>query len=400
MPPLELVDAEALCFHRMSKQVTMPALMGSSARVESIGALGHFVIDAGHLDGDAGLQIIEGEIDSATSIVPGAICRISDEDALVRRRGIPKDFSDVPGAIGIVDEQAIAKRIQLAACSKQSFGRRALHVRFRLGVDRFTEKIPFAGVANIEMNRAIEPGMVDQIRLEKFARFMRRLGGKSLPSQYAERLPGSNVKDAALDRLAGKAFENDAAGLNLSGLAGSIACEDSLLSVVQAGVGEVEDVRSNFGERSEVEPLDQRGELAVFLKNIQLVVIPSIFADESFPAGGDCRGLVQGNALEETVLDANAVGDRADLQAVAQAVVFDEGISGLTEPHLLATRDAAKIQLAICGNEIHGGVACPIVPFQLANPFWGNRGSLGNFRQGPVLLRGEHEAKGHFSYVA
>src|SRR5437899_2908395 len=241
------------------------------------------------------------------------MCRISDEDALVLGGGIPKDFGDVPGTVRIVDEQAIAERIQLAACSKQSFGCGALHVGFRLGVDRFTEKIAFGSVANIEMNRGIERRKVDQVRLEKLARFMRRLGSKSLPSQYAERLLGTNVKDAALDRAEGKAFENDAADFNLSGLAGGVACEDGLLSVVQAGVGEVEDVGSNLGKQSEVEPLDQRGELAVFLKNIQLVVVPSKFADESLPLRRDGRGLVQGNAFEEMVADANAVGDRGDL---------------------------------------------------------------------------------------
>ena len=76
---------------------------------------------------------------------------------------------------------------------------------------------------------------------------------------------------------------------------------------------EIEDGRSNFGKGGEVEPLDECRELAVFLKNIQGIVIPSIFADESLPPRRDGRGLVQGNAFEEMVADANAVRNWCDL---------------------------------------------------------------------------------------
>ena len=123
------------------------------------------------------------------------------------------------------------------------------------------------------MNRGIEGSKVNQVRVEKRARFMRRLGRKSLLRQFAERPLGANVKDATFDRAEGTAFEDDSADFDLSGLAGGVACKNGLLSIVEAGVGEVEDVGSNFGKRIEVEPLNERGELAVFFKNVQFLIV-------------------------------------------------------------------------------------------------------------------------------
>src|SRR5439155_13965095 len=119
-----------------------------------------------------------------------------------------------PRTVGVVDEQAIAKRVQLPACSKQSFGCGALHVGFRLRVNGLTKKIVFGGLSNIEMNRRIERREIDQVGLEKVARFMRRLGRESLLGQVSERFLRAGMKDAALDRTEETALKNDAANFN------------------------------------------------------------------------------------------------------------------------------------------------------------------------------------------
>ena len=82
------------------------------------------------------------------------------------------------------------------------------------------------------MNRRIERREIDQVGLEKVARFMRRLGRESLLGQVSERFLRAGMKDAALDRTEETALKNDAANFNLSGLAGSVASEDRLLAVI------------------------------------------------------------------------------------------------------------------------------------------------------------------------
>src|ERR1700704_6611614 len=122
MPPLEFVDIETLGFHCVAKQIAVPTLEGGAAGVEGIRALGHFVVDAGHFDSLARFQIVEGEIDGASAVMSRAVCRVSDEDTLVLGSGVPKDLGDVPGTVGVVDEQAIAEGIQLMAFAEERLG--------------------------------------------------------------------------------------------------------------------------------------------------------------------------------------------------------------------------------------------------------------------------------------
>src|SRR5262249_30924074 len=137
---------------------------------------------------------------------------------------------------------------------------------------------------------------------------MRRLSGKRLFGQDSERLLRVDVKDAALNRTERTALENNAAHFDLGGLAGSVTSKDSLLTVVPPGVGKIDDVGTDLGKRSKIEPLDKRSQHAAFFKDVQLVVVPAILADETVPARRHGRGLACGNAFHETVVDANAVG--------------------------------------------------------------------------------------------
>src|SRR5580700_12253765 len=80
VPPFVLVDGEARGFHGAAKQVAMPALERSAARIVGEGTRRHFVISAGHFDGLTGSEIVEREINGTAAIVARAFGRIGDED--------------------------------------------------------------------------------------------------------------------------------------------------------------------------------------------------------------------------------------------------------------------------------------------------------------------------------
>src|SRR5580700_6051535 len=126
VPPFVLVDGEALGFHGTAKQVAMPALERSAARIVGEGARRHFIISAGHFDGLAGSEIVECEIDGAAAIVARAFGGIGDEDLAFGGSGVPEDLGDVPGAIGVVYEQAVAEGLEFREGANESFSGGAL----------------------------------------------------------------------------------------------------------------------------------------------------------------------------------------------------------------------------------------------------------------------------------
>jgi hypothetical protein len=87
----------------------MPSLKRSAAGIIGKRARRHFIIGAGHFDGFSGRQIIERQIDSAATVVARTLRGIGDENLAFGRGGIPEDFRDVPGTVGVVDQQAVAE---------------------------------------------------------------------------------------------------------------------------------------------------------------------------------------------------------------------------------------------------------------------------------------------------
>src|SRR5438132_10126019 len=73
VPPLGFIDREPFRLHRPSQQLSMPTLERSAARIIRISAIGGFVVGADHLDGLAGLQIVERQVNRTTSIVTRAL---------------------------------------------------------------------------------------------------------------------------------------------------------------------------------------------------------------------------------------------------------------------------------------------------------------------------------------
>jgi hypothetical protein len=57
--------------------------------------------------------------------VTRAFGRIGDELMFVRRRSVPEYLRDIPGAIGIEDQKAVALLQQIALRAQQGFGRGA-----------------------------------------------------------------------------------------------------------------------------------------------------------------------------------------------------------------------------------------------------------------------------------
>src|SRR5436190_10955510 len=92
VPPLGGINGKALAFHGSAKQIAAGAGFGVATGVVRIGALGKFVVAAGHLSFAAGLEVVKTDVRGAAAIVFGAFAWISDEFdfALFWRGRIPE----------------------------------------------------------------------------------------------------------------------------------------------------------------------------------------------------------------------------------------------------------------------------------------------------------------------
>src|SRR5271163_3023453 len=174
VPPLMLVDGEALGFHGAAKQIAVPALERSAAGIIRERSRRHFIVRARHLDGLARGEIVEREIDSAAAIVARTLRWIGDEDFAFGRSGVPENFGDVPGTIGVMNQQAVPERPKFVEGADKSFGGRSLQKRASLRVDRRTKKIVRGGVTDVEMDSGIKSSQFDELRLAKVAVFVGR----------------------------------------------------------------------------------------------------------------------------------------------------------------------------------------------------------------------------------
>src|SRR5712671_626113 len=163
MPPLVIVDCEAFGLHGPAEEVAMPALQGSSAGIIGKRTRGHFVVSAGHLDGFAGFQIVQSEIDGAATIVSRALRGVGDEYLTLVGRSVPENLGHVPGAVSVVNEQAVAETFEMKKSAHKSFGCGALEKGAGLRVDRGAEEVVGRGIADVEVNGGVEWCKVDKI---------------------------------------------------------------------------------------------------------------------------------------------------------------------------------------------------------------------------------------------
>src|SRR6266851_2408500 len=219
MPPFVLVHGEAFGLHGPAEQVSMPAQQGSSAGIIWERTRGHLVVGAGHFDGLAGFQFVQREIDGAAAIVPGALGGIGDKDFVLGRGCVPENFRYVPGAIGIVDEQGVAQRLESKQCAQQSVSGGALEKGAGLRVDRRAEEIVGGGVANIEMNAGVEGRQVYEVGVPELPILVRRRGGQRFLAKVFYRARELDAEDLALFGAKRPAWKREVAEGNAYGVA-------------------------------------------------------------------------------------------------------------------------------------------------------------------------------------
>src|SRR5215467_8141688 len=285
VPPLEIVNREALTLHGAAQQLTMPPGERRAAGIIRIRARGHLIIEAHHLGRLPGFQVVQGQVDRAPAVVARALSGIRDEDAFVGWRAVPKHFCDIPGAVGIVDQQAVAHGVQLLMGAQQRFRGGALHESLRLPIKDSAHEIVGRGVADIELDGGIERRKLYQIGLAEIAGFRGRLCRHRPAAQLLDWFERLDMSASLI--LTGNlpSRERDAAaedGFSSSALIA--AMKRQRFPVVQTPIWKAEDIGRNFFERVVVVPLNKRGELAVLFENVQRVVIPAVFADQAAAA--------------------------------------------------------------------------------------------------------------------
>src|SRR6266404_2866025 len=174
MPPLGLVYRKAFRLHGAAKQFAVPTLERSATGIIGEGTRRHFVVGSGHFDGFASRQVVECEIDGAAAVVARALRGIRNKDFAFRRSGVPENFRDVPRAIGVVDQQAVAEGLEFLLDAEEGIGSGTLQKGAGLRIDGSAEKVVGGGVANIQVNGRIAKGQFDQFRFSKRASFLRR----------------------------------------------------------------------------------------------------------------------------------------------------------------------------------------------------------------------------------
>src|SRR5258708_6536663 len=134
----------------------MPTLQRSATGIIGEGTLGHLVVCAGHLDGLAGFQIVQSEIDSAATIVARALRGIGDKDFAFRWGRLPEDLRYVPGAVRVMNQQGVSVRLKAMHRANEGFSRGALKEGPGLRIDGSAQEIVGSGVADIHVDCGVE----------------------------------------------------------------------------------------------------------------------------------------------------------------------------------------------------------------------------------------------------
>jgi hypothetical protein len=125
--------------------------------------------------------------------VAGACSRVGDEIVGFGRSGIPENLGDIPGAICIVDQQAISKGLEFAEDAEKGIGGGALEKSTSLGIDRCGEEIVGLRVTDIEVNGGIESSEFDEVGFAKGTGLAGRRGGEGGGAELIEGFRRSDV---------------------------------------------------------------------------------------------------------------------------------------------------------------------------------------------------------------
>jgi hypothetical protein len=102
----------------------------------------------------------------------------------VRRRGIPEHLGDIPGTVGIENQQAVALLQQLAMRAQHRLRRGTLQESARRRVDRRAQEVVRGRVADVQLDARIERGKVHQVGLPEAALLRGRLGRERFNAQF------------------------------------------------------------------------------------------------------------------------------------------------------------------------------------------------------------------------
>lgn len=387
MPPFRVVDAKALGFHGTAQKFTIEASQRRASRIVRIGTLRHFIISARHLERLACLEVVESEVDGATTVVAGALGGIGDEDMLVFGSSVPEDFGDVPGAVGVVDEEPEAVFREFAVGAEQGFGSGALEEGAGLRVEWDSEEVGGVGVADIEFDGAIERAEFDEFRRAEGAFFGGRGGGERC---FAKRFDGFDGGDAEI-----AVFGRGAFGKENSPDPGALPGEGQRFTVVQSPAGKTKHARTHLLQWIVIVPLNEYCQFALALEHIKDVVVPSIFTEVGAPFRRAGSGAKIGAACEECgpILEGVRAGDEAE--SVAKAAVGDEVVFGSGTQFLYgAAAEGREVEAPGAGGEFNGLFALAVAS-GVGGGFRGSEGGgLGRVIEGKAAAGLAHPVEG------
>jgi hypothetical protein len=163
-------------------------------------------------DGATG-ELVEAEVDGAAAVVARALGRVGNELLQAGRRRLPEHPGDRPRPAGGVHQRAAALPGERAVGAHQRLGGRPLHERPRLGVHRGAEEVVRGRVADLEPDRRVERGQLDQLRRAQPRRLRRRGGcprGRDKLGDQPHRLDAeSRRRRGCLDAAAAGGSERD-----------------------------------------------------------------------------------------------------------------------------------------------------------------------------------------------
>jgi hypothetical protein len=192
MPPFVGERHEAFGHHPAFEHPACRQRLCGGVDVAAIGGWREIVIRAGHGDLDA--AAVQRKIDRTAAIVTRSGCRVGDELALFGRGCLPHRFGDAPRAIGIEDQQAVARRLGAGLHFRKRLGNGPLGNRARHRIKHPPHEIGRRGIADVEPEARIEAGQVDQIGRCSRGRILPQRQRRSVPHGATAEHPGHEAR--------------------------------------------------------------------------------------------------------------------------------------------------------------------------------------------------------------
>ena len=285
VPPLARVYGEALVLERATEQRAVPALQRRATGEVGLRARRRLVVRGRHLDGPAGRQIVQRDVDCGPAIVLRATRRVGHQPARRGGRGIPEHFRHVPRTVGIVYQQAVATRPQRSRCPHQRERGGALQERVGRRVEDAAQEVVGRGVADVEMDARVERCGLDEVWHEEGA----ALGRRCERAIHAQQLrDGLNRCESKLSAVGGAKLQvapGTAPRLNL------VPAEHERAAAQRTLRGRGEDRFGRLRQSCGGARVHQHDQGAAILIDVERFWTTRIGADQAAPHRGRRRGL-------------------------------------------------------------------------------------------------------------